>query len=53
MIITVFTTKKIYDYDDIIISLTIEKADEKYNEHVRKNGKYVQVFKYFNWNFRH
>ena len=41
-------------YDDIIIIfLTNGKADEKYNEHVRKNWKYVQAFKYFNWNFRH
>ena len=27
-------------YDDIIIFLTSGKADEKYNEHVRKNWKY-------------
>ena len=31
-------TKKMYD--DIIIFLTSGKADEKYNEHVRKNWKY-------------
>ena len=27
-------------YDDIIIFLTSGKADEKYNEHGRKNWKY-------------